>query len=47
MSGGEMQNNFIIFTNHQKVLSFLAKFSDKESYEREIARKNRNKLWFS
>ncbi len=34
-----MQNNFIIFTNHQKVLSFLAKFSDKESYEREIARK--------
>lgn len=39
MSGGEMQNNFIIFTNHQKVLSFLAKFSDKESYEREIARK--------
>ena len=39
MSGGEMRNNFIIFTNHQKVLSFLAKFSDKESYEREIARK--------
>lgn len=34
-----MQNNFIIFTNHQKVLSFLSKFSDKESYEREIARK--------
>ena len=39
MSGGEMQNNFIIFTNHKKGLSFLAKFSDKESYEREIARK--------
>jgi len=30
--------NFIIFTNHQKVLSFLAKYSDKEFYEREIAR---------
>jgi len=26
-------------TNHQKVLSFMAKFSDKEFYEREIARK--------
>lgn len=34
-----MKNNFIISTNHQKVLSFLAKFSDKEFYEREIARK--------
>jgi predicted nucleotidyltransferase len=26
-------------TNHQKVLSFMAKFSDMELYEREIARK--------
>lgn len=34
-----MKSNFIIFTNHQKVLSFLAKFSDREFYEREIARK--------
>lgn len=34
-----MENNLIINTNHQKVLSFLAKFSDKEFYERQIARK--------
>jgi len=31
--------NFIIMTNHQKVLSLLAKFSDEDFYEREIARK--------
>lgn len=34
-----MKTNFFISTNHQKVLSLLAKFSDKEFYEREIARK--------
>jgi len=34
-----MAKNFLISTNHQKVLSFLAKFSDKEFHEREIARK--------
>lgn len=34
-----MKANFLISTNHQKVLSLLAKFSDKEFYEREIARK--------
>jgi len=34
-----MFKNFVISTNHQKVLSFLAKFSDQEFYEREIARK--------
>lgn len=34
-----MKTNFMIFTNHQKVLSFLAKFSDREFYERQIARK--------
>ena len=34
-----MARNFLISTNHQKVLSFLAKFSDKEFHEREIARK--------
>ncbi len=34
-----MFENFVISTNHQKVLSFLAKFSDQEFYEREIARK--------
>ncbi len=34
-----MFENFVIFTNHQRVLSFLAKFSDQEFYEREIARK--------
>jgi predicted nucleotidyltransferase len=39
MSGGKMFENFVISTNHQKVLSFLAKFSDQEFYEREIARK--------
>jgi len=31
--------NYFIMTNHQKILSFMAKFSDKEFYEREIARK--------
>jgi predicted nucleotidyltransferase len=31
--------NYLVMTNHQKVLSFMAKFSDKEFYEREIARK--------
>ena len=34
-----MNTNFFISTNHQKVLSFLTKFSDEEFYEREIARK--------
>jgi len=34
-----MKTNFFISTNYQKVLSLLAKFSDKEFYEREIARK--------
>src|SRR4030042_4256491 len=34
-----MTKNFLISTNHQKVLSFLAEFSDKEFHEREIARK--------
>jgi predicted nucleotidyltransferase len=34
-----METNFLISTNHQKVLSLLAKFSDKEFYEREVARK--------
>jgi predicted nucleotidyltransferase len=33
-----MAKNFLISTNHQKALSFLAKFSDKEFHEREIAR---------
>jgi len=39
MSGEKMFENFVISTNHQKVLGFLAKFSDQEFYEREIARK--------
>ena len=39
MSKAEMSNNSFISTNHQKVLSFLAKFSDQEFYEREIARR--------
>lgn len=34
-----MLNSHIITTVNQKVLSFLAKFSDKASYERQIARK--------
>ena len=34
-----MLNSHIITTVNQKVLSFLAKFSDKEFYERQIARK--------
>lgn len=34
-----MKENYLISTNHQKVLSLLAKFSDREFYEREIARK--------
>jgi len=34
-----METNFLISTNHQKVLSLLAKFSDNEFYEREVARK--------
>jgi len=33
-----MKKNYFIFTNHQKALSFLAKFSDKEFYEREVAK---------
>jgi len=36
-----MLNLHIIATVNQKVLSFLAKFSDKEFYERQIARKSR------
>ena len=34
-----MLNSHIITTVNQRVLSFLAKFSDKEFYERQIARK--------
>jgi len=34
-----MLNSHIITTVNQKVLSFLTKFSDKEFYERQIARK--------
>ncbi len=33
-----MLHSYIISTNHQKVLSLLAKFSDEEFYEREVAR---------
>jgi len=36
-----MLNLHIIATVSQKILSFLAKFSDKEFYERQIARKSR------
>jgi len=39
MSNVTIQKNFFIATNQQKVLSFLAKFSDQEYHEREIARK--------
>ena len=35
----QMNKNYFISTNHQKVLSFLTKFSDQEFYEREIARR--------
>lgn len=35
----QMSKNYFISTNHQKVLSLLVKLSDKEFYEREIARK--------
>jgi len=31
--------NFFISTNHQKVLSFLAKYSDIEFHERDVARR--------
>ncbi len=34
-----MNKNFIISTNHQKVLSLFTKFSDLEFYEREVSRK--------
>ncbi len=34
-----MKPHLLISTNHQRVLSLLVKFSDKEFYEREIARK--------
>jgi predicted nucleotidyltransferase len=34
-----MLHPHIIATNNQRVLSFLAKFSDKESYERQVARR--------
>jgi predicted nucleotidyltransferase len=33
-----MLRTHLIATNNQKVLSFLAKFSDKEFYERQVAR---------
>lgn len=33
-----MKANLLVSTNHQKVLSYLAKFSDEEFYEREITR---------
>jgi predicted nucleotidyltransferase len=39
MSNPTIQKDFLISTNQQKVLSFLAKFSDQEYHEREIARK--------
>jgi len=39
MSNVTIQKDFFIATNQQKVLSFLAKFSDQEYHEREIARK--------
>ncbi len=39
MSNSTTQKDFFISTNQQKVLSFLAKFSDQEYHEREIARK--------
>jgi predicted nucleotidyltransferase len=39
MSKWKMMKSLIISTNHQRVLSFFAKFSDQEFYEREIARK--------
>jgi len=34
-----MFNPYVITTVNQKVLSLLAKFSDKEFYERQVARK--------
>ena len=34
-----MLNPHIITTSNQKVLSLLAKFSDQEFYEREVARR--------
>jgi DNA-binding transcriptional ArsR family regulator len=34
-----MLHPHIIATNNQKVLSFLAKFSDQEFYERQVARR--------
>jgi predicted nucleotidyltransferase len=39
MSNPTIQKDFFISTNQQKVLSLLAKFSDQEYHEREIARK--------
>jgi predicted nucleotidyltransferase len=39
MSDRSAKMNFFISTNQQKVLAFLAKFSDQEYHEREIARK--------
>jgi predicted nucleotidyltransferase len=39
MSGQTIPKDFFISTNQQKVLSLLAKFSDQEYHEREIARK--------
>jgi len=38
MSNTTIQKDFFISNNQQKVLSFLAKFSDQEYHEREIAR---------
>jgi len=34
-----MLKDFIVSTNHQRVLSFLSKFADDELHEREIARR--------
>ena len=39
MSNVTIRKDFFIATNQQKVLCFLAKFSDQEYHEREIARK--------
>jgi predicted nucleotidyltransferase len=39
MSDRSAKMNFFISTNQQKVLAFLAKFSDQEYHEREVARR--------
>jgi DNA-binding transcriptional ArsR family regulator len=39
MFGANMLNDILISTVNQKILRFLAKYSDGEYYEREIARR--------